>query len=151
MKRIYFLLTFILFLTHQIWAVTCEVQCLNQEVSTKEERTASDRKPMALDHSCCKGSSSKSDQGENEEHSSNSCLDDGAVLGCFHDQLFKDQAELVKIDSLPLLNIAFLYNSDRLSPKVYKDFPPKIPEYSHIRENIKSQLRLHILKDQFLI
>ncbi|MEC7277405.1 MAG: hypothetical protein VXV96_13885 [Bdellovibrionota bacterium] len=140
MVKAYALLFFLLsFLTTQVLAKTCEVHC---ELSKKEEVT---QKKMASGHECC-------DKKKKKEGKTSPFKCQGELTGQCSPESFLSEFDTSLEKNFSLIGHTQLpLNFQRLGLS-QQHYRPKIPDDSHHNFlHFKSQQRLFILKDQFLI
>ncbi len=157
MKLFLLALSLLSFVTFQVQAASCALHCevmMTQNAQKAQKKTPNEAVPMKADHSCCKGEKSQKEKEQDDSRA----MDCAGNLGqaCLHklsaDSVFKASSQEIQLSDsqINLLQTAFIeLDSFKLSESIYL---PKIPGDSNRKFiRFKSHLRLHILKDQFLI
>jgi hypothetical protein len=144
MRILYFILLFLSFFSNQLFSAECDLRCKHELLVKKEKGPI---KKMALDHSCCKGQNKENEKENNK----------GKHLGhCLHDSFSHEQNSVESIKVRPnypsysdyALNIPVIGHYDQ---SISKDYNLVSHQYFRPYLRFKSRLKLHILKDQFLI
>ncbi len=129
-------------------AAECELRC-DDLILHEQLAQSTPVKEMAQDHSCCKNKQSENTDKQGKQNKKEK--------SCEHHSFstHQDQDSVAKLSLLHSQEISFFgYFSNSFSSSkldFYRHIQPKIPEDSNPFLKYKSRLRLHILKDQFLI
>lgn len=147
MKVFAIVFTLINLLCVQVLAGNCQVMCELNEMKSAVEKPVS-QAPMKANHECCHGNSKKE---ENKNDNPFQCMGDlGGV--CLHEA----SSSLDSFETLNKIEVVLavapqpvFYSRLILSEAPKSSSPPVGVDHQFIK--FKEGLRLHILKDQFLI
>lgn len=155
-------LTFTLFsfLILQVQAANCALHCEVQEklVSKKESKKMT-QVPMKEGHECCHGNESNKENSESDKSKNDkTSLDCTGNLGssCLHklanNQDLKESYKGAAVSDKLIAAIVLPFSHKDLYSLTSSNYRPKIPlGVDRHHQRYKSLLRLHIIKDQFLI